>query len=195
MPVRRVAIPTATKNQVLEEFRHRCAICGADKPHLHHIDENPQNNDPFNILPLCPNCHLTDQHNPTERIPAEILRLFRKFKSPAILSPQFRPLFARLRFLSDVVEVSDAGELEASAVELASFVTSLEMGDFYGSKIRDLTKRVRVHVVMFDLGRGVMTQESKMYSEKKDSEFREALMQHRDEVVALCVELLRYQKW
>jgi 5-methylcytosine-specific restriction endonuclease McrA len=66
MPQSRAKIPTALREAVLKSYNHRCAICGSDHPQIHHIDENPGNNDELNLLPLCPNCHLTDQHNPTE---------------------------------------------------------------------------------------------------------------------------------
>jgi hypothetical protein len=35
-----------------------CYICGFDKiVAIHHIDENKKNNDPSNLIPLCPNHH------------------------------------------------------------------------------------------------------------------------------------------
>src|SRR5258708_3400137 len=94
--------PGATGEAVLKEFNYRCAVCGEDRPHLHHIDEDPSNQDSLNLLPLCPNCHLTDQHNPTARRDPRLLRLFRVHKDPTILSPQFFPLFERLLFLDDL---------------------------------------------------------------------------------------------
>lgn len=42
------------------EIASRCPFCGsADVDHFqfHHIDEQPQNNDPTNLLMLCPTCH------------------------------------------------------------------------------------------------------------------------------------------
>ena len=60
----RTDIPKTVREAVLKEFNHRCAVCGGDRPHLDHIDEDPSNNDPFNLLPLCPNCHIRDRHNP-----------------------------------------------------------------------------------------------------------------------------------
>jgi hypothetical protein len=36
----------------------KCVVCGFDKiVAIHHIDENKQNNDPTNLIPLCPNHH------------------------------------------------------------------------------------------------------------------------------------------
>ncbi len=68
MSKQRVSIPKAVRDKILAEFNHRCAVCGADRPHIDHIDEDPSNNEPMNLLPLCPNCHLTDKHNPTSKI-------------------------------------------------------------------------------------------------------------------------------
>jgi hypothetical protein len=88
MAKERIAIPKQIREQVLVEFNHRCAVCGADRPQVHHIDEDPSNNEPLNLLPLCPNCHLIDQHNPTGGMEIPKLLLFRRFKDPAILRCQ-----------------------------------------------------------------------------------------------------------
>jgi hypothetical protein len=34
-----------------------CAKCGEKKSERHHIDDNPHNNSPQNIMPLCRRCH------------------------------------------------------------------------------------------------------------------------------------------
>ena len=42
----------------LHHWKEECAICGFDKVvAIHHIDENKQNNNPHNLIPLCPNHH------------------------------------------------------------------------------------------------------------------------------------------
>lgn len=42
----------------LNHHNEECAICGFDKiVAIHHIDENKQNNNPTNLIPLCPNHH------------------------------------------------------------------------------------------------------------------------------------------
>ena len=64
----RQTLPKAKRESILREFNHRCAICGSDRPHIHHIDEDATNNELENLLPLCPNCHLLDQHNPTSPV-------------------------------------------------------------------------------------------------------------------------------
>lgn len=41
-----------------QSWKQECAICGFDKiVAVHHIDENHDNNDPHNLIPLCPNHH------------------------------------------------------------------------------------------------------------------------------------------
>ena len=98
----RVSILKKTSEALHDEYNHRCAICGSDRPQLHHIDENHANNDLLNLLPLCPNCHLRDQHNPTRKVEVPKLQLFRKYKDPAVLKPQFHPMFIRQQFLATV---------------------------------------------------------------------------------------------
>lgn len=48
-------------------FRHweeKCVICGFDKVvAVHHIDENKENNNPQNLIPLCPNHHEMIHHS------------------------------------------------------------------------------------------------------------------------------------
>src|SRR5262249_54052945 len=130
MSNKREAIPRAVRDSVLKEFNHRCGICGKDRPQVHHIDENPANNDPSNLIPLCPNCHLTDQHDPTRPIPSAKLQLFRKYKDPTILKPQFHPLFTRLQFLDNIDSIPTTHDLSRKAEELVLFVAVLEMGRF-----------------------------------------------------------------
>lgn len=53
----RTPIPEDVKSDVLSRSNNRCCICQTPFVVLHHIDEDPSNNDPDNIAPLCPNCH------------------------------------------------------------------------------------------------------------------------------------------
>jgi hypothetical protein len=189
----RVSIPSSVREAVLREFNHRCAICGADRPQLHHIDENPENNDPGNLLPTCPNCHLTDQHNPTVPADPEKLALFRRYKDPAILAPQFEPLFARLKFLAGITDSNDSAELQDKVAELTAFIYHLEMGEFYAQVISQLLKapsRGRAFV----LG-GPLDSHEEEEDREFDSEYRQQLRSARSEVYRLVVELLRYQMW
>lgn len=50
----------ATSYRTIAEHNHKmeCAVCRFDKiVAIHHIDENKKNNDPTNLIPLCPNHH------------------------------------------------------------------------------------------------------------------------------------------
>jgi len=107
MTSNRKKLTKKTENAILKEYNHLCAICGASGPHIHHIDGDPANNKLHNLLPLCPNHHLTDVHNPTKNMDPLKLGLFRQYKDPQILSPQFEPIFQRLRFLLVSFEKED----------------------------------------------------------------------------------------
>ena len=50
---------------------------------IHHIDGNPANNDPFNLIPLCPNCH-TELKFLTQLEAMNLGRsaFFRRYKEP-----------------------------------------------------------------------------------------------------------------
>lgn len=58
---RREKVPFKIASKILAESHHRCCLCNANwiMPEIHHIDNNPSNNDPENLIPLCPNCHST----------------------------------------------------------------------------------------------------------------------------------------
>lgn len=69
--------PEVTKGAHLWRARkHRkdaCEKCGAtERLHVHHRDENWRNNDPLNLMTLCPSCHLKlhwaqGEHTPKRR--------------------------------------------------------------------------------------------------------------------------------
>ncbi len=105
MAKQRANIPKAVRDKVLKEYNHDCAMCGKDRPEIHHLDEDPSNNDPLNLIPLCANCH-TQQHNPTTALGVEWLSFFRRYNHQAILKPQFRPLLKRLGFFESVETAS-----------------------------------------------------------------------------------------
>lgn len=41
-------------------YNFKCQLCKASPSdfEVHHLDHNNKNNDPFNLIPLCPKCHL-----------------------------------------------------------------------------------------------------------------------------------------
>ncbi len=189
----REAIPRTVKDLVLKEFNHRCAICAADRPQLHHIDEDPSNNKPENLIPLCPNCHLTDQHDPTRPIDAEKLQLFRQFKDPSILKPQFHPLFVRMQFLNPVDETAEVEKLANSAKEIIELVAVLKMGEFYSKLIAELIKRNYASWPRAVVKNGMATSVTE-YAETEEqyiSKIRNSYLG----VSSLAIELLRFQQW
>jgi hypothetical protein len=199
----RKKMPTKIRDAVLKEYKHKCAICGVDEPQVHHIDEDPSNNELENLLPLCPKCHLTDQHNPTRKIDIQKLILFRKYKDPAILKPQFDPLYKRQIFLSEV-EINDepTNSLEQQAHELTYFISFLDMGKFYEEKISQLMRPVGVGLVGGKSVR-ILTgepdpeyeKEYKNQKRKSYRKYRQKLVDNKAEIQSLIVELLRYQAW
>ena len=189
----RTSIPRKVRDEVLREYNHLCAICAEPNPHLHHIDGDNSNHDPLNLLPLCPNHHLNDQHDPTRSIEPQRLRLFRRFKDPAILSPQFEPLYRRLAFLDDLsAEWTDFDALEAQAEELVDFLRVLRMGDFYSVRIGELLAPPDPYpFVSADVSHAELDQRHR----ERHALYLEQLRAGREDVLSLSVELLRYQDW
>ena len=160
----------------------------------HHIDSDPTNNDLLNLIPLCPNCHILDQHDPTAEIDRSKLRLFRQYRNPTILAPQFQPLFHRLKFLDEIEDDTDIKELQRNAQELISFVADLEMGTFYSERIADLTRKPKYASITI-IGDPVSEARRRDRLVKEAQEYRDILRTNRDAVIALVVELLRFQSW
>ncbi len=172
----RETVPKATREAVLREFRYRCAICASERPQLHHIDEDRANSDPWNLLPLCPNCHLLDQHDPTAPIDRDKLRLFRRYRDPMILHERFHPVWSRCRFLLDIGERSREN-LKTAAEELFQFVGALKMGDFYANRLRDLFgPPPRPHVWSVDTPPETFDQ----WAREETTEYREILSKNRE---------------
>lgn len=49
---------TSYRKKCIDRHGHKCAVCGfEDVIHVHHIDENRDNNNIDNLIPLCPNHH------------------------------------------------------------------------------------------------------------------------------------------
>lgn len=189
----RKAVPRATRDAVLGEYNHACAICGTANPQVHHIDGDHSNNDALNLLPLCPNCHLSDQHNPTKPLDPARVALFRRFKDPVILSAQFEPLFARLRFLDAADDdVADIKTLESSATELVDFVAALEMGQFYSKRLTELIGPDS-HARFWTAG--TPQSEFERWDREDLAKSVGKLTENRETVYELVVELLRYQAW
>jgi hypothetical protein len=86
----------------------------------------------------------------------------------------------------------DAKDAEAKANELVSFVSALEMGSFYGQDIeRWVEKPQHPRICSLATPDYVFARWAK---EERQEYFRK-LCAGRDQVIALIIELLRYQKW
>lgn len=195
MPKKRVSIPKLVTEIVMKEYRYRCAICGRHNPQLHHLDEDPSNNDPGNLLPLCPNCHLQDVHDPTNPPDLRKLRLFRVHKDPLILDPRFHPIFRRMAFLYFDEELMSKRPRLFSyrANELLDFVGGFEMGEFYKKKILDHLKNPFTHYAIKYIEGGTDIDENRI---KSDPALKQAALAHRvEQIETLIIEALRYQNW
>jgi hypothetical protein len=53
----RISVPENIKLEVISKCNNRCCVCQTPFIVIHHIDEDPSNNDVDNLAPLCPNCH------------------------------------------------------------------------------------------------------------------------------------------
>jgi len=171
-------------------------MCGADRPHLHHIDENHDNNAPENLIPLCPNHHLIDQHDATNKLPGPLLAFFRVHKHRRILAPQFRSVFSRMAFLEEQVEPTPEAIklLRRQVEELVEFVRHMEHGEFFSKRLAALLKYPGgpYAVVIGD-------PESERRFDSTIAENRRTFLAqvaaNRDQVVRLVVEALDWQQW
>jgi hypothetical protein len=189
----RTSVPRSVKESVLKEFNHRCAVCAAEKPHLHHIDEDRNNNEVWNLLPLCPNAHRIDPHDPTKPLEASKLRLLRAYRDPSILKPQFHPIYRRLSFLDEMSESEPCETLHEKVEEAVNYLVSFEMGVYYGGRVHELL-RLAPCTYNFTARSGV-TERMRQAELEHDQQYRDQLRRARDEVYFLVVEMLRFQKW
>lgn len=60
MAKKRVSIPRVTEKSIYQEAGSTCAFCSENDVRslqIHHIDDEPSNNEPSNLLLVCANCH------------------------------------------------------------------------------------------------------------------------------------------
>jgi hypothetical protein len=190
---KRRTIPKAVRDAVLDEFGHKCAICGNERPQIHHIDTDPANNVLTNLIPLCPNHHLIDQHQPTRALDPRLLMLFREHKDPTVFKPQFIPLFKRMSFLDSLENYATTNDIYAEVEELIAFVSVLEMGSYYGTTIKVILSEPQHDAISF--GGYEDPRETAQRERQYLETYRAHLGQVRSKVVGLCIELLRFQRW
>ena len=194
MTKKRISIPRGISDAVLKEYRHKCAVCGRHDPQLHHLDENPSNNDILNLLPLCPNCHLQDVHDPTSQPDSRKLRLFRVYKDPLILDPRFHPIFQRMVFLRDAeLEKTKPKLFNYLVNELLAFIVSFEKGNFYQKKMLNILRYPSAHYALKLAGGGSTITKEQI---EKDAVLKQQARNHRiEKVEGLIIEMIRYQGW
>jgi hypothetical protein len=192
----------STKNfdKVLREFNHLCAMCGNPRPQVHHIDGNNSNNVEENLLSLCPNHHLLDAHSPTQPIQSEKLRLFREFKDPSILCPQFHPIFSRALFLiNEGSAEAKVSELKAKSQDLLNFIEHLSMGPYYYNRLKELIGWVEPNLP--NVGASSTAEainkihRNSAILQQSESDFLQRASKNRHQAVVLIIELLRFQDW
>ena len=193
----RVSIPEATKRLVLGEFNHSCAMCGKHGAQLHHIDEDRSNNEPMNLIPLCPNHHLTEQHHPTRRHDPIKLQLFRKYKHTLILKPQFQAIFKRMRFMYLDQSGSPRDEILAMIRDLTRFLSVLEMGEYFSKQVAE-TLRAEGSGILNVNGQDTEAEWDAMnvkFWENARCAAIDKIKANRADVEKIVVEMLDFQKW
>jgi tetratricopeptide (TPR) repeat protein len=78
---RRIPIPKDVAARTLFESDRTCCVCRSKKPvQIHHIDDDPSNNDPGNLAVLCFDCHLDTQVQGgfDRKLDAEQVRLYKR---------------------------------------------------------------------------------------------------------------------
>lgn len=161
-------------------------------PQLHHIDENPSNSVAENLLPLCPNCHLQDLHDPTGAPDPLKIKLFRRTKDPFVLDSRFDPIWKRIRFLTPGRDETDEA-WGYSVTLLLRFIESFNMGAYYRDRIYTILDAPFDHFQFYRKRDGLPCNMDDFPSEG-DYDF--AVQSYRAQAVEdLCVEMLRYQGW
>ncbi len=76
---KRPKIPKEIEDELLVNCVHTCTICRRAKGTVHHIDENPSNNEKDNLTVLCPNCQSDVHSNPKliKRITQSQVKIYR----------------------------------------------------------------------------------------------------------------------
>lgn len=204
------------REKVLKEYNHLCAVCGGHSPQLHHIDGVNSNTVEENLLPLCHTHHLRDQHNPTRSIDVGIVKLFRQYRDPSILTPQFQPFYDRLKFLGEVESIAKVSmddwqdnnaveklknwrvKNEADFKDLIAFVSVMSHGGYYGNKIKEIlteaipSKPREKHNILLR-----ERMQSNQWLAKFDADiwFAQCLAEEVPEIMRLLIQMLKFQQW
>lgn len=192
MAKKRRTLTNGVRDSILAEFKHLCAMCGNHSPQVHHIDGEPTNNNPSNLLPLCPNCHLLDIHDPTAKPDPGRIALFRKSKDPFVLDSRFLPIWKRIKACQSSIEFRMLSSSWSEFDDLTNFVTHFNMGEYYAEQLKNARKEsIRKSVYKVHPKGGKIPDDfwsSQLYVETSCKVCIE-------DIESFCVEMLRYQGW
>ena len=141
----RKEIPAALATSVKTEFGNRCAMCREPYVTIHHIDENPSNNNRQNLIPLCPNCHHGRVHGyGGNKIDRRALELYRELGTRFAATGAYNLLLKRSAYItSGMFEQLDSDQLSNALDDLLSFVRGLKFGPHFEKKLSRLLRPPR----------------------------------------------------
>jgi hypothetical protein len=200
----RTNIPKAISEKVLKEYNNHCARCNSSSPELHHIDEDPSNNEILNLIPLCPNCHQNWAHSSLANVNPLLIKLLRRYKNKKMLANEFVPLLRRLEFLEHIKSM-ESSEIEKSIKNLLELISHHEKGGFFASQIVDKIgeyPRYMPGFLVYDYVAKELTPETKRFMKQQLDRhivawniYNVQLYENRYLVYEAIDELLSYQNW
>ena len=169
---KRTRIRDKTRVAVLKEYHHKCAFghVNPPAPELHHIDGDPSNHDPLNILPLCPNCH-------SQNLNPRMLSVFRKYKKREIFSAEFENLLRKADAILNLPADQYYGFCVRPGEDLVAFVRQLKQGKYYAPRIGELIR--------------AMPEQETLALEEHEAFHKDRC----EDILSLIIELLSFQGW
>ena len=102
-------------------------------------------------------------------------------------------IYTRQQFLDEVeVNEDDYDEIMENSTELVKFISSFEKGDYYGEKIKEL---IYPPSGVFWIINGNSELEVLYDPREANCEYRQKLVDNKNEIQSLLVELLSCQSW
>lgn len=131
----RKPIPYKTKSILQKEIGSVCPFCeNKDVEHfeIHHIDENPENNELSNLIMLCPTCH--SKITKSDITKAEVVKMKLKISSTIYVDvdKDVKPLLEQLKELLDENKFDEAEKLYKKAKK----ITYRKNDDYSRAKIQ-----------------------------------------------------------
>jgi hypothetical protein len=120
--------------------------------------------------------------------------MFRQYKEKRILNPKFDIYFSKLEFLFQVNEgEEDVKELEKNAEHFIELCRNLKMGSYLAKEIEELIGPLKyAWRVRLD---GRPDPQNFHKKPKKNAEYRRKLIENRNNVQSILVEILKHQDW